>query len=188
MLTSLRMSSRQAGGIAVLNVPAAGALDSGGGLTQGTCMNSLIFSSRENRQLVEEGALFAPKFDKDGLICAIAQDADTGEVLMVAWMNEEALRRTLELGEAVYYSRSRKELWHKGASRGEAQKIEAILTDCDQDALILKVRQGGPGACHNGYRSCFYRRVAPVLSGVPVALVPHIAEKAYDPAAVYGKK
>lgn len=145
--------------------------------------SNITFGSREDRKLVETGHTFSPKFDDNGLIVAIAQDADTGEVLMVAYMNEESLKKTLELGEAVYYSRSRQEIWHKGATSGHTQIVEKILTDCDQDALVLKVRQQGPGCCHAGYRSCFYRNIQE--SGDPVALGQEIEEQSYDPDAVY---
>lgn len=148
---------------------------------------ALRFGSRENKTAIETGADFAPKFDKDGLITAVATDALTGEVLMVAFMNEHSLRLTLTLGEAVYYSRSRQELWHKGATSGHVQKVVEILTDCDQDALVLRVNQLGGGACHTGYRSCFYRHVRQEDAG-QVKLDTVIAERAYDPQAVYGKK
>jgi phosphoribosyl-AMP cyclohydrolase len=105
------------------------------------------------------GTSDAPDFDKrGGLITAIAQDHATGEVLMVAYMSREAYLRTLELGEAVYYSTSRKELWHKGESSGNTQLVKEMLLDCDGDALLLKVEQRGGAACHTGRRSCFYRR------------------------------
>jgi phosphoribosyl-AMP cyclohydrolase len=123
--------------------------------------SALRFATRADKPAVETGTGFAPKFDKDGLMAAVATDALSGEVLMVAWMNEESLRLTLVLGEAVYYSRSRRELWHKGATSGNVQKIVEILTDCDQDALVLRVHQIGTGACHTGRRSCFYRRIVP---------------------------
>lgn len=97
-----------------------------------------------------------PRFDADGLIAAVAQDADTGEVLMLAWMNAEALKQTLETGRAVYWSRSRKELWRKGDTSGHEQQVVEVRIDCDQDAVLLKVRQTG-AACHTGRRSCFYR-------------------------------
>ena len=101
-----------------------------------------------------------PRFNADGLIAAIATDADSGEVLMLAWMNAEALERTLASGEAHYWSRSRGELWHKGATSGQVQRVAEIRVDCDQDAVLLKVRpQGDGGACHVGFRSCFYRVV-----------------------------
>lgn len=102
---------------------------------------------------------FTPKFDSNGLMAAIAQDFETHEVLMLAWMNEEALNKTLETGEAHYWSRSRQQLWHKGATSGAVQHIKEIRIDCDQDALILFIDQKGSGACHTGAKSCFYRRV-----------------------------
>lgn len=143
----------------------------------------IAFGTREDRSAVETGRVFAPKFDENGLIVAVAQDEETNEVLMVAYMNEESLRMTLEIGEAVYYSRSRRQLWHKGATSGHTQAVSKILTDCDQDALVLKVHQHGPGCCHAGYRSCFYRNIQG--PGAPVALGQEIAEQAYDPGKVY---
>lgn len=101
-----------------------------------------------------------PKFDADGLVAAIAQDADTGEVLMLAWMNAEALQLTIDTGRAVYWSRSRKALWRKGDTSGHEQHVDEIRVDCDQDAVLLKVRQTG-AACHTGRRSCFYRIATP---------------------------
>ena len=98
---------------------------------------------------------FAPKFDQNGLIPALAMDHITHEPLMLAYMNAESLRMTMELGEAVYYSRSRQEIWHKGATSGHVQKVKQILVDCDQDALIVLVDQCGAGACHTGHHSCF---------------------------------
>ncbi len=151
-----------------------------------TAAAALRFGSREDRKAIESGDGFAPKFDKDGLITAVATDSLTGEVLMVAYMNDESLRLTLALGEAVYFSRSRQELWHKGATSGHVQKIVEILTDCDQDALVLRVQQRGAGACHTGYRSCFYRRVLPASSD-PVSLQQVIEERSYDAEATYGK-
>ena len=100
-----------------------------------------------------------PKFDADGLIAAIAQDADTNEVLMLAWMNTEALEQTLATGRAVYWSRSRNQLWRKGDTSGHEQHVVEIRVDCDQDAILLRVRQTG-AACHTGRRSCFYRIAA----------------------------
>jgi phosphoribosyl-AMP cyclohydrolase len=101
-----------------------------------------------------------PKFDKHGLVAAIAQDADTGEVLMLAWMNAEALQQTLDTGRVVYWSRSRQSLWRKGDTTGHEQHIVEVRVDCDQDAVLLKVRQTG-AACHTGRRSCFYRIASP---------------------------
>jgi phosphoribosyl-AMP cyclohydrolase len=146
-----------------------------------------VFSTRGNKADVEEGLDFAPKFDADGLIPALAMDAITREPLMLAYMNEESLRRTLEIGEAVYWSRSRKEFWHKGATSGHTQKVVEIRTDCDQDALILLVNQQGAGACHTGRESCFYRKVLPAAAGEKPKLEPIGGEKTFDPAAVYGK-
>jgi phosphoribosyl-AMP cyclohydrolase len=118
------------------------------------------FPTAPDKQALERGAEIAPRFNADGLIVAIATDADTGEVLMVAWMNDEALHLTLDTGEAHYWSRSRNELWHKGATSGQIQKVAEVRLDCDQDAVLLKVRpQGDGGACHVGFRSCFYRVV-----------------------------
>lgn len=117
---------------------------------------------------LDETNTLSPNFGNDGLIAAVAQDAETKEILMLAWMNREALDKTLETGEAYYWSRSRGELWHKGATSGAIQKVHEIRIDCDQDAVILLVIQTGGGACHTGRASCFYRRIvdengAPVL-------------------------
>jgi len=132
---------------------------------------------------IEEGLDFTPKFDSNGLIAAIAQDADTGQVLMAAHMNKEALELTLSTGNAVYYSRSRRKLWKKGEQSGHFQKVEQVLTDCDQDCLILKVRVK-EGQCHVGYQSCFYRALKKGSSDK----LEQIAEKVYDPQQAYGKK
>ena len=118
------------------------------------------FPIAPSKAALEQGDTLAPRFDAAGLIAAIATDAGSGEVLMFAWMNAEALERTLATGEAHYFSRSRSELWHKGATSGQIQTVEEIRIDCDQDAVWLKVRaQGDGGACHTGARSCFYRVV-----------------------------
>jgi len=98
-------------------------------------------------------------WSEDGLVPAIAQDAASGEILMVAWMNREALKRTAELGEAVYWSRSRKKLWHKGEESGHTQKVKEIRLDCDEDVVLMKVEQTGGIACHTGRRSCFFQRL-----------------------------
>jgi phosphoribosyl-AMP cyclohydrolase len=142
-----------------------------------------VFAPRGGKAEIEEGADFSPKFDADGLIPAMAMDATTKEPLMLAYMNEESLRRTLEIGEAVYWSRSRKEFWHKGATSGHIQKIVEIRTDCDQDALVLLVEQIGAGACHTGRNSCFYRKVVPGTAKLEMTG----GAKSFDPAAVYGK-
>ena len=132
-------------------------------------------------------ARFAPRFDADGLIPAIAVDAGDGTVLMQAYMNADALRVTLEKGEAVYWSRSRQELWHKGATSGNVQRVVELLTDCDQDSLVLRVEQAGDAACHTGRRSCFYRRV-PLAQGAAVQLEDLGDAPKFDPADVYGAK
>ena len=145
------------------------------------------FAPRGSKSDVEEGIGFSPKFDTEGLIPALAMDATTREPLMLAYMNAESLRRTLELGEAVYWSRSRQEFWHKGATSGHTQKIIEIRTDCDQDALILMVDQAGAGACHTGRESCFYRKIL-VSQDAGSTKLEWIEEgKSFDPAAVYGK-
>jgi phosphoribosyl-AMP cyclohydrolase len=123
-------------------------------------MTQTSFPAAPDKAALEEGETLAPRFDANGLIAAVATHAETGEVLMLAWMNAEALARTLETGEAHYFSRSRGELWHKGATSGQVQKVEELRVDCDQDAVWMKVRpQGDGGACHTGRRSCFYRAV-----------------------------
>jgi phosphoribosyl-AMP cyclohydrolase len=144
------------------------------------------FAERGPAEQVEEGLAFAPKFGSDGLVTCVTTDAATGEVLMVAHMNAEAIARTIESGQAWYYSRSRRKLWRKGESSGHVQRVVEMRVDCDQDALLIKVEQAGEGACHTGRRSCFYR-------GVPLGKAPtkslklefRDAEKAFDPAAVY---
>jgi phosphoribosyl-AMP cyclohydrolase len=142
------------------------------------------FAQRGSTEEVEEGRAFAPKFDADGLVTCVATDARSGDVLMVAHMNGEALARTIATGEAWYFSRSRGQLWKKGESSGHVQRVIELRVDCDQDALWLKVEQGGPGACHTGRRSCFYRAV-PLGNGSQVMLEFRDAEKTFDPAAIY---
>jgi phosphoribosyl-AMP cyclohydrolase len=125
-------------------------------------------------------AASVPDFAKNGgLVAAIAQDASSGEVLMVAWMNAEAYAETVRTGRAVYYSRSRGKLWRKGEESGHAQTVKAIYVDCDADAVLLKVEQIG-AACHEGYRSCFFRQVTP--AGLSV-----VAPRLVDPRDIYGK-
>ncbi|MFV1995764.1 MAG: phosphoribosyl-AMP cyclohydrolase [Verrucomicrobiales bacterium] len=156
---------------------------------------TIRFGERGDAKAVEEDLVFAPKFDAQGLIPAIATDSSSGEVLMVAYMNAESIARTLELGEAVYWSRSRSCLWHKGATSGHIQKIVEILVDCDQDALVLVVEPLGPGSCHTGHRSCFYRRLpnraeraeAGESGDAPIALLKTESTRSFDPDSVYGK-
>lgn len=147
------------------------------------------FAERRTIEQVEEGNELAPRFDEHGLIPCVTTDHASGEVLMLGYMNAEALRKTIELGEAVYYSRSRKALWHKGATSGLVQKVRELRIDDDQDAIWLRVEVLGSGAsCHVGYRSCFYRRV-PVgdeVSSGPDDLVYMEEAKTFDPKEVYG--
>lgn len=122
---------------------------------------SQTFPTAPDKIALERGGVLAPRFDTAGLVAAVAQHADTGEVLMLAWMNDEALRLTLETGFAHYYSRSRNELWKKGETSGQLQDVVELRVDCDQDAVLIKVRpRGDGGACHVGFRSCFYRAAA----------------------------
>jgi phosphoribosyl-AMP cyclohydrolase len=143
-----------------------------------------IFAPRGSTEAVEEGLGFAPKFDADGLVTCVATDARNGDVLMVAHMNAESLRKTVESGEAWYFSRSRKRLWRKGESSGHVQRIVEMRVDCDQDAVWIKVEQAGPGACHTGRRSCFYRAVALGKPGA-ATLEFRDAEQLFDPKATY---
>ena len=130
-----------------------------------------VFQPRGSAAEVETARELTPKFDSDGLIPVIATDARTGDVLMHAYMNAEALARTIATGEAYYWSRSRGELWHKGATSGQIQKVIEMRTDCDQDAIWIRVEpQGDGGCCHVGYRTCFYRAVEPgTESSIPLA-------------------
>ncbi len=145
-------------------------------------------SERGDKETVETGDLLMPKYDVDGLIVTVVTNVASGEVLMVGYMNEEALRKTIDTGEAWYWSRSRQSFWKKGETSGQVQTVHEILTDCDQDALVLKVSVGGNGAtCHVGYRSCFFRKIQTSPDG-SVRLQNIEAERVYDPAEVYGKK
>ena len=135
---------------------------------------------------IEEGTAFAPKYDADGLITAVVTDVVSGELLMVAHMNADALKQTIESGEAWYFSRSRKRLWKKGEESGNVQRVKELRVDCDQDALWLKVEQAGGAACHTGRRSCFYRAV-PLGKAGAVTLEFRDAEKQFDPDKVYKK-
>lgn len=139
-------------------------------------------SSHTHTHDVEEGLTFQPKFDASGLVTCVATDAGNGDVLMVAHMNDEALRKTIATGEAWYYSRSRKKLWKKGESSGHVQRVVEMRMDCDQDAVWIKVEQAG-AACHTGRRSCFYRAVTGEGGEAKLTFVD--ADKLFDPAKVY---
>ena len=130
---------------------------------------------------MSESALQGPDFSRgDGLLPAIAQDFETGDVLMLAYMNEESYAETLQSGRAVYFSRSRGKLWRKGEESGNVQQVQEICFDCDADTILLKVRQVGGAACHEGFRSCFFRKVT--SDGFEV-----VGERLFDPEEVYGK-
>ncbi len=147
--------------------------------------NELRFAPRRSIEQVEESAELAPKFDERGLIPVVTTDAESGEVLMHGYMNAEAFRQSVALGEAVYFSRSRQALWHKGATSGLVQKIIEIRIDDDQDAVWLRVNVQGGASCHVGYRSCFYRSV-PIGAKGDVELNFEETEKVFDPKAMYG--
>jgi phosphoribosyl-AMP cyclohydrolase len=134
---------------------------------------------------LEEGPALTPKFGADGLVTCVATDAASGEVLMVAHMDAQALARTIATGEAWYFSRSRGSLWRKGETSGHVQRVTEMRIDCDQDAVWIKVEQAGAGACHTGRRSCFYRAI-PLGAGNARELVPDAGPRAFDPAKLYG--
>lgn len=145
-----------------------------------------MFAKRITIEQVEEGNELAPKFDAEGLIPCVTTSAESDEVLMLGYMNEEALVKTIETGEAHYYSRSRKVLWHKGATSGLVQKVIEMRIDDDQDAVWLRVSIPGDASCHVGYRSCFYRAIP---TGNPAGSAPlefKESEKTFDPKLVYG--
>jgi phosphoribosyl-AMP cyclohydrolase len=150
-------------------------------------MSDAPFAKRITIEQVEEGTDLAPKFDENGLIPCVTTAANSGEVLMLGYMNEEALLKTIETGEAHYYSRSRKILWHKGATSGLVQKVSEMRIDDDQDAVWLAVDIPGDASCHVGYRSCFYRAI-PMGKAASAALALDFKEdeKSFDPVAVYG--
>ena len=154
-------------------------------------MSTYVFPARTSTADIELGARLQPKFGPDGLIPCITQDAQSGEVLMFAFMNAESLSHTLKTKKATYWSRSRQKLWVKGEDSGNVQLVRELRTDCDQDVLLLKVDQSGPAnaSCHNGYKSCFYRKLADLdtaeSSGFPLTFT---AEPLFDPAKVYKKK
>jgi phosphoribosyl-AMP cyclohydrolase len=145
------------------------------------------FAPQGSTTEVEEGRSLAPKFDANGLVTCVVTDAGSGEVLMVAHMNADALQKTIASGEAWYFSRSRQALWKKGETSGHVQRVVEMRIDCDQDAVWIKVVQEGPGACHTGRRSCFYRAV-PVGKPGAVTLEFRDGERTFDPKAVYRDK
>ena len=149
-------------------------------------MNEVKFEKRKTIEQVEESTELAPKFDQDGLIPVVTTDFSSGEVLMQGYMNEEALKKTISLGEAVYYSRSRQTLWHKGKTSGLVQTIKEIRIDDDQDCVWLRVNVQGGASCHVGYRSCFYRSVPFGDNSHTTILKFEEKEKVFDPKKVYG--
>ncbi len=142
-----------------------------------------LFAKQGSASEVEEGRAFVPKFDGDGLVTAVTTDAKSGDVLMVAHMNAEALAKTIETGEAWYFSRARNKIWKKGEESGHFQRVQELRVDCDQDAVWLKVEQVGAGACHTGRRTCFYRAVP--LGKTGAVTLEFRAEKTFDPKKVY---
>ena len=149
-------------------------------------MSDIKFEKRKTIEQVEESTELAPKFDRDGLIPVVTTDFNSGEVLMQGYMNEEAFKKTISLGEAVYYSRSRKTLWHKGKTSGLVQNIKEIRIDDDQDCVWLRVDVQGGASCHVGYRSCFYRSVPFGEKRGSSVLKFEENEKVFDPKEVYG--
>ena len=150
-------------------------------------MNEINFEKRKTIEQVEESTELAPKFDQDGLIPVVTTDFSSGEVLMQGYMNEEALKKTISLGEAVYYSRSRQTLWHKGKTSGLVQTIKEIRIDDDQDCIWLRVDVVGGASCHVGYRSCFYRSISIEDKNYKkIKLKFEEKEKVFDPKDVYG--
>ena len=143
------------------------------------------FAARTSVEQVEEGYELAPKFDAHGLIPAVTTDAASGELLMVGYMNAEALAKTIETGEAHYWSRSRKALWHKGATSGLVQRVKELMIDDDQDCVWLKVDVAGGASCHVGYRSCFYRRIPLGKTARPLEFTEQ--QKVFDPKKIYGE-
>ncbi len=150
--------------------------------------SSIRFAPRSSVEQVELGRELAPRFDDNGLLPVVTTDNQSGEVLMLGFMNEEALRKTIELGEAVYWSRSRQALWHKGQTSGFVQRVVELRIDDDQDAVWLRVDVAGGASCHVGYRSCFYRSVPVAEDATREGLRLRFTEKerVFDPEDVYG--
>ena len=149
-------------------------------------MNEIRFEKRKTIEQVEESTELAPKFDQNGLIPVVTTDFNSGEVLMQGYMNEEALKKTISLGKAVYYSRSRQTLWHKGKTSGLVQTVKEIRIDDDQDCVWLRVNVQGGASCHVGYRSCFYRSIPFGDNSSTIILKFEEKEKIFDPKKVYG--
>ena len=149
-------------------------------------MSEIEFKKRKSVEQVEESTDLAPKFDNDGLIPVVTTDFKTGEVLMQGYMNEEAFKKTIETGQAVYFSRSRNVLWHKGKTSGLIQTIKEIRIDDDQDSVWLRVDVTGGASCHVGYRSCFYRSIPLGDNKTKIVLQFEEKEKVFDPKKVYG--
>tara|TARA_A100001011_G_scaffold130545_1_gene137607 strand:+ start:362 stop:835 length:474 start_codon:yes stop_codon:yes gene_type:complete len=149
-------------------------------------MSNIEFEKRKSIEQVEESSELAPKFDSNGLIPVVTTDFSSGELLMQGYMNEEAFKKTIILGEAIYFSRSRKSLWHKGKTSGLIQKIKEIRIDDDQDCVWLRVDVQGGASCHVGYRSCFYRSIPLNNNNSKIILKFEEKEKVFDPNKVYG--
>ena len=147
----------------------------------GSCQTILDFASRPGKR--RGASVKGPDFSKPELVPVIAQDDTTGDVLMLAYMNQQAYEETLKTGRVCYFSRSRQRLWRKGEESGHVQQLKAIFFDCDADTLLVKVDQVGGAACHEGYRSCFFRRIDPSSGQVQI-----VGERVFDPAQVYKQK
>ncbi len=149
-------------------------------------MSEIIFEKRKSVEQIEESTDLAPKFDENGIIPVVTTDYSSGEVLMQGYMNEEAFKKTIETGQAVYFSRSRNVLWHKGKTSGLIQTIKEIRIDDDQDSVWLRVDVTGGASCHVGYRSCFYRSIPLGDNKTKIVLQFEEKEKVFDPKKVYG--
>jgi phosphoribosyl-AMP cyclohydrolase len=155
-----------------------------------TMTTPVTFPPRASTPEIELGKLLQPKFGPDGMIPCITVDDATGDVLMFAFMNADSIAQTIETGKATYFSRSRNKTWVKGEESGNTLKVVDLYVDCDQDVLLLRVVNAGPGACHNGYRSCFYRKLSKSanFSDPSTLTLEFAAERTFDPAVVYKKK
>ena len=149
-------------------------------------MSEIIFEKRKSVEQIEESTELAPKFDENGIIPVVTTDYSSGEVLMQGYMNEEAFKKTIEIGQAVYFSRSRNALWHKGKTSGLIQTIKEIRIDDDQDSVWLRVDVTGGASCHVGYRSCFYRSIPLGDNKTKIVLQFEEKEKVFNPKKIYG--